>query len=103
MMRRVLVIGSLFLAAAFTLSPGPSPAAQSPRAFVKGVCKEGLRAAAANLPAPQRIAAFQQLFEAAFDVPAIAQFALGLNWRYLNPQQQQEYVGLFGQYTAQAY
>ncbi len=61
MMRRFLVIGSLFLAAAFAVSPGPSSAAQSPRAFVKGICKEGLQAASANLARPQRIVAFQQL------------------------------------------
>ena len=36
-------------------------------------------------------------------MPGIAQFALGLNWRYLNTQQQQEFVNLFGEYTAQAY
>ena len=102
-MRRFLVIGSLFLAAAFALAPGPSSAAQDPRTFVSGVCTQGLQAASSNLPAPQRIVAFRQLFEAAFDVPAIAQFALGLNWRFLNPQQQQEYVNLFGEYTAQAY
>jgi phospholipid transport system substrate-binding protein len=102
-MRRFLVIGSLFLAAAFTLSPGPSPAAQDPRAFISGVCTQGLQAAASNVPVPQRIVLFRQLFQAAFDVPAIAQFAMGLNWRALNPQQQQEFVNLFGEYTAQAY
>ncbi len=103
MMRRFLVIGSLLLAAAFIVSPRPSSAAQDPRDFVQGVCTQGLQAAGSNVPAPQRIVAFRQLFQAAFDVPGIAQFALGLNWRYLNTQQQQEFVNLFGEYTAQAY
>src|SRR6266436_4806122 len=102
MVRRFLVIGSLLLAAAFIVAPRPSSAAQDPRDFVYGVCTQGLQAAA-NVPAPQRIVAFRQLFQAAFDVPGIAQFALGLNWRYLNTQQQQEFVNLFGEYTAQAY
>jgi len=100
MMRRFLVIGSLLLAAAFIVSPRPSSAAQDPRDFVQGVCTQGLQAAGSNVPAPQRIVAFRQLFQAAFDVPGIAQFALGLNWRYLNTQQQQEFVNLFGEYTA---
>jgi phospholipid transport system substrate-binding protein len=103
MMRRFLVIGGLLLAAAFIVPPGPSSAAQDPRDFVQGVCTQGLQAAGSNIPAPQRLVAFRQLFQAAFDVPGIAQFALGLNWRFLNPQQQQEYVNLFGEYTAQAY
>src|SRR5260370_1163394 len=103
MMRRFLVIGSLLLAAAFIVSPRPSSAAQDPRDFVYGVCKQGLQAVEANIPAPQRIVVFRQLFQAAFDVPGIAQFALGLNWRYLNTQQQQEFANLFGEYTAQAY
>lgn len=102
-MRRSLVIGSLLLAAAFIVGPRPSSAAQDPRDFVYGVCTQGLQAVEANVPAPQRIVVFRQLFQAAFDVPGIAQFALGLNWRYLNPQQQQEFVNLFGEYTAQAY
>jgi phospholipid transport system substrate-binding protein len=102
MMRRFLVIG-LLLVAAFIVSPRPSSAAQDPRDFVQGVCTQGLQAAASIVSAPQRIVAFRQLFQAAFDVPGIAQFALGLNWRYLNTQQQQEFVNLFGEYTAQAY
>ncbi len=102
-MRRFLVIGSLLLAAAFIVSPRPSSAAQDPRDFVYGVCTQGLQAVTANVPTPQRIVVFRQLFQAAFDVAGIAQFALGLNWRYLNTEQQQEFVNLFGEYTAQAY
>jgi phospholipid transport system substrate-binding protein len=102
-MRRFLAIGSLLLAAAFIVSPRPSSAAQDPRGFVYGVCTQGLQAVEANVPAPQRIVVFRQLFQTAFDVPGIAQFALGLNWRYLNTQQQQEFVDLFGEYSAQAY
>jgi phospholipid transport system substrate-binding protein len=102
-MRRFLVIGSLLLAAAFIVEPRPSSAAQDPRDFVSGVCTQGLQAVEANVPVPQRIVVFRQLFQTAFDVPGIAQFALGVNWRYLTAQQQQEYVSLFGEYTAQAY
>jgi phospholipid transport system substrate-binding protein len=102
-MRRFLIIGSLLLAAACIVLPRPSSAAQDPRNFVYDVCTQGLQAADANVPAPQRIVVFRQLFQTAFDVPGIAQFALGLNWRYLTPQQQQEFVNLFGEYTAQAY
>ncbi len=101
-MRRLCVIGGLLLAMAFMVSPAPSSAAQDPRDFVYSVCTQGL-AVGPNVPAAQRIVVFRKLFQAAFDVPGIARFALGRYGPYLNAQQQQEFANLFSEYTARAY
>jgi phospholipid transport system substrate-binding protein len=103
MTRRLLAIAGLLFAAAFLVQLAPSWAAQDPRAFVYGVGTQGLQVVGPSVPSAQRGAVFRQLFSANFDVPGIAQFALGLHWRSLDAQQQQEFIYLFGEFTAQAY
>jgi phospholipid transport system substrate-binding protein len=103
MIRRLGAIAGLLLAAGFLVQPAPSSAAQDPRAFVYGVGTQGLQVVGPSVPSAQRSAVFRQLFSTNFDVPGIAQFALGLHWRSLDAQQQQEFVYLFGEFTAQAY
>jgi phospholipid transport system substrate-binding protein len=56
-----------------------------------------------SVPPAQRTAVFRQLFQSDFDVPGIGQFVLGRYWRTLTPQQQQEFLSLFQEYTVRAY
>lgn len=101
MTRRSLSLGAFALAAALLAQPTLSPAAQDPAAFVTQLESEGMQAL--NLPPPQRTARLEQMFRADFDVPELARFALGRYWTSFSPQQQQEFLELFQEFTAQAY
>ena len=101
MTRRSLSFAAFALAAALLAQPTLSPAAQDPAAFVTQLEGQGMQAL--NLPPGQRTARLAQLFRADFDVPEIGRFVLGRYWNSFNPQQQQEFMGLFEQFTAHAY
>jgi phospholipid transport system substrate-binding protein len=101
-MRRFVAISGLVLVGVL-VQWMPGFAAQDPRAFVYNVGTQGLQVVGPSVPVAQRVAVFRQLFQGAFDVLGLAQFALGSYWRYLNSQQQQEFVYLFSEFTAQAY
>jgi phospholipid transport system substrate-binding protein len=101
-LRSALATGAL--AAAFVLLLAPrGMAAQDPRAFVQQVGTEGIQVLGPSVPQAQRVARFRQLFMSDFDVPGIGQFVLGRYWRTLPPEQQQEFLHLFQEYTVQAY
>jgi len=100
MMRRSLSLGAFALAAALLIQPTPSSAAD-PAAFVNQLESQGMQAL--NLPPAQRTARLQQLFQADFDVPEIGRFVLGRHWNALNPQEQQQFLALFQEFTAHAY
>jgi phospholipid transport system substrate-binding protein len=102
MSRRFLVIG--VIAIAFGLLSGPrSDAAMDPGAFVNTLGNEGIQTLGTNVPPAQRIARFNELFQADFDVNGIGRFAIGRYWQAFTPQQQQEFLQLYQQSTVQAY
>lgn len=51
----------------------------------------------------QYLREFETFVEAAFDVPAMAQFALGTYWRVATADQREEYVHLYKQYLVGTY
>lgn len=51
----------------------------------------------------QQRAKFEELFRKGFDVPLVAQIALGRYWRVATPEQRQEYVDLFYRYIIDTY
>ncbi len=51
----------------------------------------------------QRKAKFSVLFTEGFDVPQIGRFVLGRHWRTATPEQQQEYLRLYGLYVVAVY
>jgi phospholipid transport system substrate-binding protein len=101
MVRRFLSIG--MVAVAFCLTVGRSDAAPDPRAFVGDLGTQGIQMLGPNVAPEQRVARFRQLFQSDFDVSGIARFAAGRYWRAFSPEQQQEYLQLFQEYTVQAY
>jgi phospholipid transport system substrate-binding protein len=101
MMRRSLLLGAFAAAAVVLAQPTPSPAAGDAAAFVNQLESQGMQALSA--PTAQRAARFRQLFQADFDAPEIARFVLGRYWNTFSPQQQQEFVGVFEDFTAHAY
>jgi phospholipid transport system substrate-binding protein len=101
MFRVSMAIG---MALAFVVAlPGRGMAAQDPQAFIGYVGTQGMAAVGQNLSPAQRSAQFRELLQDYFDVPGIAEFALGRYRSSANPQQQQEYLGLYRDYTVHAY
>ena len=100
MTRRSLSLGVLAVAATLLSQPTPSSAAD-PAGFVNQLEAQGMQAL--NLPPGQRAARFRQLFQTDFDSAEISQFVLGRYRSSFTPQQQQEFVNLFQDFTARAY
>jgi phospholipid transport system substrate-binding protein len=98
------VFMALGMALALVLAvPGRGTAAQDPQAVVNYVGSHGMAAVGTNVSPAQRIVQLRELFQDYFDVPSIAEFALGRYRSSANPQQQQEYLGLYRDYTVHAY
>ena len=103
MPRRPLLFGVIAIAFGLFGAAPRSDAAMDPKAFVGNLGQEGIQTLGPNVPPAQRIARFHQLFQADFDVPAIGRFVIGRYWQAFSPEQQQEFLRLFADYTVQAY
>jgi phospholipid transport system substrate-binding protein len=103
MLRRSLVFGVIAIAFGLSVAAPRADAAMDPKAFVGNLGQEGIQMLGPNVPPAQRIARFHQLFQADFDVPSIGRFAIGRYWQAFSPEQQQEFLRLFAEYTVQAY
>jgi len=77
--------------------------AQDARTFITNLGNQAIQAISPQVPMAQRTARLRQLFESDFDMPGAARFVLGPYANGLNPQQHQEFLGLFKDYLAQAY
>ena len=101
--RIAVIVAALFsnMAVCFAESRGPVASDQAAVAFVQNLGSQGLQAL--QSPEPQRTAAFRQLFEANFDVPAISSFALGQYAQSFDPQQHSQYTALFRQYAVTSF
>ncbi len=102
MFRWFHTIGATLGVCAVLMAPG-SDAAPDPRAFVDDLGNHGIQALGSGVPQAQRIARFRELFQSDFDIPGIGRFAIGRYWRAFTPEQQQEFLSLFKEYTAVAY
>jgi phospholipid transport system substrate-binding protein len=101
-MFRVLMTIGMALALVVAL-PGRGTAAQDPQAVISYVGTQGMAAVGPNISPAQRTAQLRKLLQDYFDVPGIAEFVLGRYRSSANPQQQQEYLGLYRDYTVHAY
>jgi len=94
------LIAALFLCLTVAL---PARAQDSPTAFIQGLGDQAIQILRTQHDQSQRKAAFSTLFTQGFDVPAIGKFVLGHYWREATPEQQQEYLRLFGLYVVAIY
>jgi len=102
MFRRLFSIGATLVVCALVSIPR-GQAAPDPGAFVGELGNQGIQALSSGVPPQQRIARFRDLFQSDFDVTGIGRFAIGRYWQAYTPAQQQEFLGLFKEYTAVAY
>jgi phospholipid transport system substrate-binding protein len=103
--RALLVIGIAiaFVVVIPALSGRAMAGQEDPRSVVGYVGAQGMAALGPNVPPAQRIARLHELFADNFDTAAIAAFALGPYRRSANPQQQQEFLRLYQDYTVRTY
>jgi phospholipid transport system substrate-binding protein len=98
------LIGALAICLAMSPFATPAQAAPAePSAFIQDLGQQAIQILRSTNTQPQRQAAFNTLFTADFDVPAIGKFVLGHYWREATPEQQQEYLKVFGQYVVAIY
>jgi phospholipid transport system substrate-binding protein len=65
--------------------------------FVSGLMQQGISSLTGRGTAEtERARRFHEMLYANFDVPTIARFVIGRYWRLASPQEQQEYMNLFG-------
>ena len=101
-MKRRFLFSSLLAISLLLSAPPHSMAAQDLVPSSISLARKAPTGAGPSVPPAQRAAVFRQLFQADFDITGIGQFnPAGI--AALTPQQQQEFLSLFQEYTAQAY
>ncbi len=103
MPRRFLPLAVTAIAFGLLAAAPRGNAAMDPRAFVGNLGDEGIQTLGPNVPPAQRVARFRELFRTDFDVSGIGRFAIGRYWQAFTPGQQQEFLRLFEETTAQTY
>ena len=95
----------IVLTLALTLAAGNAPAApESASEFVARLGDWTLIALRADDgDVGSREARFRDLLRQGFDLPFIARFALGPNWRRATAEQRSDYLVVFGEYVVQTY
>jgi phospholipid transport system substrate-binding protein len=89
---------------AFALSPCGAVAATDPGAFMNDVSAQVLKLLQnKQQPDAERSQQFAKLVDDTFDVPRIARFVLGQNWRSASPDEQQQFTATFKTYMVQVY
>jgi len=91
------------MALSLALASSGAMAQSDPAGFITNLGNQAIKIIRNPESQPQRKAEFNKLFTEDFDVPAIGKFVLGHYWREATPEQQQEYIKLFGQYVVAIY
>jgi phospholipid transport system substrate-binding protein len=98
---RYLALGAVMLAA---LSVTPARAADDPAAFIQNLGDQAIQILQnKQLGQKEREGQFSKLFTEGFDVAEIGKFVLGRYWNVATPDQQQQYIKLFGTYVVAVY
>jgi len=95
MTRHWLSVGALTLTLALLAPVRPGVAAQNPAPLIG---TEGTQVGPSV-----RLARVRELFSEDFDIPEMGRFVLGPYWSGMTPEQQQEFLNLFQDYTVRAY
>lgn len=105
--RRDVLLGGAALLMLYTgAAPILSNALAAPadaRAFIDGLSQEALTIIRSDMPVAERQKRFRELFLRAFDVASIGRFVIGRHWQRLSPDEQKQYLELFGDYVAAIY
>ena len=86
------------------LAAAPPIAIDGSAAFIKALAAQAiniLQSSSSKIEA--RETQFRELLSAGFDMPFIARFVLGKNWRKSTPQQRADYQTLFTEFILQSY
>jgi phospholipid transport system substrate-binding protein len=81
----------------------PAAADTGPAEFVRTLGNEALGVIRGNMATAQKQAFFHQLLQQNFDVPSIARFVLGPQWRTASEPEKQEFLRLFEDYIVRVY
>ncbi|HVJ51178.1 MAG TPA: ABC transporter substrate-binding protein [Aliidongia sp.] len=82
----------------------PSQAATSdPTGFVQDLGDQSIKILKGSTDLGTRKAAFSKIFTQDFDVPKIGRFVLGRYWQQATPEQQKDYIAVFGEYVVNLY
>ena len=73
-----------------------------PASFINNLGNQ-LQAVTRSASTQQRLAGFEELFHASFDIPGLGRFVLGRFWRAFTPFEQQEFLSLFERYVVLTY
>lgn len=101
--RRLFSLGVIAVAFGLFAAAPRSDAAPDPAAFVNQLGSAGIDSLGPGVPQQQRVARFRQIFQSDFAVNDIARFAVGRYWQAMSPEEQQEFMRLFTDYTVTAY
>jgi phospholipid transport system substrate-binding protein len=102
-MRRFLTTTAVALYTSVLAGSFPGIADTSPAEFVRTLGDEALQVIRADTTPAQKEKFFHQLLQQDFDLPGIAQFALGPYWRVANETERQEFRRLFEDYIVRVY
>jgi phospholipid transport system substrate-binding protein len=84
--------------------PAWADEAAEAKAFVDKLAEEALTIIKQpDVSTPERQKRFYEMFSRAFDVPQIGRFVLGRHWQRLKPEEQQQFLDIFGRYVASIY
>jgi phospholipid transport system substrate-binding protein len=81
----------------------PAAADTGPAEFVRTLGNEALGVIRGNMATAQKEAFFHQLLQQNFDLPGIARFVLGPQWRTASEPEKQEFLRLFEDYIVRGY
>ncbi len=85
------------------LMSGAARAAGGSAEFIADLGTQAIKVLASPDSEQERERQFRALFDAGFDVPAIARFSLGRYWQTANDAQRTEFTGLFTAYMVHVY
>jgi phospholipid transport system substrate-binding protein len=103
-MKRRELLAALAAGAGFATAPAivvaqsrGANAAPEAESFISNLMQQGISGLTGRgTSEAERARRFREMLYANFDVPTIARFVIGRYWRLASPQEQQEYMNLFG-------
>jgi phospholipid transport system substrate-binding protein len=103
MLSRKFARAVMLVLAMAAFQPGVARAASDPAGFIADLGQKAMVVLTSQRSESEREGQFRTLFDAGFDVPAVARFALGRYWTIASPAQQKEFITLFTAYMVHVY